>query len=190
MFERPAVYLIEHVASGRVYVGSAANPSKRWSRHRSELVRGIHRNKHLQAAWTLYGAEGFRWRVLAVIEPSMRIWLEQRAIDALEATNPERGFNKAAIAGVSYGGTGHTWTPEQRAYLSALNKLAKPLHQPGTKCPRGHVKDGTYTRKRRNGSVAIRCQECERQAARDRVRRQRGIPLDHPRYKHFNRRGG
>lgn len=203
MFERPAVYLIEHTATGRVYVGSTSNLSKRWSRHRQELRDGKHRNRHLQAAWDLYGGDAFRWRVLAVIEPSQRIWLEQRAIDALDACNPEHGFNKAREAGVSYGARGRVWTEEQRAAASAYWKHRRPAgwrppglaeadglpdDSPGLRCRKGHVKDGTYTRTRTNGSVQVRCQVCAREDARDRQRRKLGIPADHPPGKHFNRR--
>jgi hypothetical protein len=63
------------------------------------------------------------------------------------------------------------WTAEQRARISEANKRSKPLHQPGDQCIRGHIKDGTYVKIKPNGSVKIRCQECERIGARERARR-------------------
>lgn len=51
-------------------------------------------------------------------------------------------------------------------------------------CKHGHSDWST----RPNGSR--RCNECARIEARNRQRRQRGIPQDWPRYKHFNSRGG
>lgn len=190
--ERPGVYAITHLASGRSYVGSTTNLSKRWSRHRQELRDGIHRNAHLQAAWELYGAEAFAWRILAICEPAFRIELEQRFIDGWDLTNPDRGFNRAAIASVSYGGAAWERTPEWRHMQAQAWKLRRPPHQPGAKCAKGHVKDGSYTRRMvgRTGllRVKVRCQECERTSARERNRKARGIPTDHPRNKHFNRR--
>ncbi len=183
------VYLIVHRATGRAYVGSTSDIAKRWSRHRQELRDGTHKNRHLQAAWNLYGPETFDWRVLATTPPEHRIEVEQWAIDWLEATNPDKGFNSAPVAGVSYGGTGRTWTPEQRARASVAQKLLKPAQPPGALCLKGHVKDGTYIKVRANGSIKVRCQECERTAGRERERKRRGIPPDHPRGKHFNRRG-
>jgi group I intron endonuclease len=185
-----------------MYVGSTSNISKRWSRHRQELSDGTHRNKHLQAAWAKYGAEAFDWRILELCPAEVRIEREQHYIDHHDLTDPSKGFNKAAQAGVSYGGVGRQWTDEQRAAASAYWKQRRPAgwlpaarraegegRDPSKVCPQGHVKDGTYTKKRHNGSVKVLCQECERKAARERERKKRGIPLDHPRGKHFNRRG-
>lgn len=174
------MYLIVHRASGRAYVGSTTNLSKRWSRHRAGLIAGTHKNRHLQAAWNLYGPGAFDWRVLAVIEPSQRIWLEQRAIDVLHACNPEYGFNKEATAGATRGRRGQECSPTHRQRLSESNKAAKPAHQVGSRCPQGHIKDGTYLRRKANGTVKVRCQECERGKARDRQRQRLGIPLDRP----------
>lgn len=188
MTERPGVYAIVHVGTGRVYVGSTSNLSKRWSRHRQELRDGTHRNAHLQAAWNLYGEDAFEWRVLVIIEPSERIWFEQRVIDAWKVTDPDRGFNGASIAGASYGGTGRIWTDEQRLKASETQKTIKPAQGPGAVCRHGHVKDGSYSVRRANGSIKIKCQECERTSARERQRRLRGIPTDHPIGKHYNRR--
>jgi group I intron endonuclease len=188
MFEKPAVYLIVHRDTGRVYVGSTSNLSKRWSRHRIELRNGTHRNRHLQAAWNRYGEAAFDWRVLAIIEPDQRFWLEQRAVDALKACDPAHGFNKAEDVQAAYGSRGHAQTPEHRRRLSESNKKAKPAHQVGARCIHGHVKDGTYTKKKANGTVKIRCQECERRSARERDRRRQGIPVDKPLGVHFHRR--
>ena len=171
MHEKPAVYLIVHCNSQRVYVGSTSNLSKRLSAHRLNLLRGTHPNRHLQAAWDLYGADAFEWKVLAYIDADKRIWLEQRAIDYFDATDPDKGFNKEAIAGVTRGALGRKWTVEQLARISQANKRAKPSHQPGDQCIHGHIKDGTYVKIRSNGSIKIRCQECERIGARERARR-------------------
>ena len=117
---------------------------------------------------------------------SARIEREQFWIDAMAATDPRRGYNRAAIAGVSYGGTGHVKTADERARIAA-NQPRKP-DPVGSLCPKGHVKTGQY---RRPGKTQrIRCQECERTASRERNRAKRGIPPEYPLRKHFNRRKG
>ena len=37
-----AIYGIRHIASGRIYVGSAVRTNARWRHHRSQLQRGTH----------------------------------------------------------------------------------------------------------------------------------------------------
>lgn len=46
-----AIYGIRHIASGRIYVGSAVRTNARWRHHRSQLQRGTHHSRYLQAAW-------------------------------------------------------------------------------------------------------------------------------------------
>jgi predicted GIY-YIG superfamily endonuclease len=47
MTEKPGIYAIRHLESGKVCVGSASNISKRWHRHKKDLRLGVHKNKHL-----------------------------------------------------------------------------------------------------------------------------------------------
>jgi predicted GIY-YIG superfamily endonuclease len=44
-------YLIRNKASSKVYVGSTSHPGGRISAHRSNLKRGVHENKNLQALY-------------------------------------------------------------------------------------------------------------------------------------------
>lgn len=61
------IYAIKHIASGKTYYGQAANFSRRWTSHRSQLNRGKHKNTHLQHAWAKYGAEAFCFCVLEFV---------------------------------------------------------------------------------------------------------------------------
>lgn len=63
----PGVYAIGHDELG-VYVGCSKNVPARVGRHRAHLVRGIHPNKKLQAAWTATSGEGFSVCVLESTE--------------------------------------------------------------------------------------------------------------------------
>ena len=45
------IYLIQHKASGKRYIGSSINIEQRWRQHRHSLSRGKHSSKELQALW-------------------------------------------------------------------------------------------------------------------------------------------
>lgn len=112
--ERPGIYAIEHL-SGKCYVGSASNISKRWSRHRADLRQGKHRNLHLQAAWDRDGEAAFTFRILEITEELTT--REQHWIDALGVCNPGKGYNKAPTARSS---RGRKATEEERAKRRAV----------------------------------------------------------------------
>lgn len=96
MTEKPGIYVIRHIESGKVYVGSASNISKRWHRHRKDLRLGRHPNKHLQAAWTMYGEDAFVFEVLELTsEFDAR---EQYWIDKTECLNSDKGYNYCPVA--------------------------------------------------------------------------------------------
>lgn len=69
--------------SGKQYVGSAVSFSKRWSRHRKDLEKGIHSNFKLQKSFNKYGMEGLRFEILMICGPERLLDLEQIAIDTL-----------------------------------------------------------------------------------------------------------
>jgi hypothetical protein len=67
------VYVIEHIASGEKYFGSAAKPfDQRWGNHRQKLLTGKHTNAHLQAAWSKYGEDAFVFRIFGVHRKPLR----------------------------------------------------------------------------------------------------------------------
>lgn len=92
------IYSIEHVASGRRYVGSAANIDKRWKEHRRQLARGVHHSRFLQRAWDKHGDHGFRFSVVLFCDRHNLLWYEQALIDAWR---PE--YNSAPTAGSQLG---------------------------------------------------------------------------------------
>lgn len=61
-----AVYSIEHVQSGRRYVGHSVCVRARWLAHRRLLKLGKHHCPHLQNAWKRDGEESFRFVVLEI----------------------------------------------------------------------------------------------------------------------------
>ena len=59
------IYKIINVVNNKFYVGSAVDLKRRKTRHFSELRKGKHNNRHLQAAWVKYGEQAF---VFVVVE--------------------------------------------------------------------------------------------------------------------------
>lgn len=56
------------MASGKCYVGQAADISERWCAHRTALARGDHHASKLQRAWDKYGPDAFEFQDLELIE--------------------------------------------------------------------------------------------------------------------------
>lgn len=92
------IYEIVNLVNGKRYVGSAVRFDRRWYEHQKFLRSGGHHSRHLQNAWRKYGADAFAFRALLVCEPSMLLFYEQRAFDALV---PE--YNVSPTAGSSLG---------------------------------------------------------------------------------------
>jgi group I intron endonuclease len=106
--KQTGVYQIRCTVNGKVYVGSAARSiGKRWNDHRQNLRRNQHRNKHLQAAWDMYGEASFEFLILEECPSIDCIEREQFWIDAKRAAEREFGYNASPIAG-SFLGSKHT----------------------------------------------------------------------------------
>lgn len=119
------VYRIFCTATGKVYIGSTANVTKRWHDHQRDLLRGRHHSRHLQRAWEKHGPDVFTFEVLEIIaDKTDLISAEQRWIDQTHSFDPACGYNISPTAG-SCLGCKHT--PETRAKVSAAGK--------GRKCP-------------------------------------------------------
>lgn len=88
------IYAIRNAATGRVYVGSSCNISRRWKEHRTDLRRGKHHSPKLQKSWDKYGECSFEFSLLeAVADNSLLAEREQVWMDALSATLRTHGFN-------------------------------------------------------------------------------------------------
>ncbi len=115
------VYVIVHVESGLAYIGSSCDIAQRWFKHRGTLRRGIHSNPRMQAAWSEYGEDAFRFVIVErVLVSDLRVrelwWLEQG-----ETWLPERGYNLSKRSDT----VGHQFTPEQSARVSTALKGKK-----------------------------------------------------------------
>ena len=77
------IYQIKNLSNGRIYIGSAAKFSARWSQHKKDLLSGKHGNKFLQNDFNKCGTDVFEFSVLEVIDGDKRARqnVEQRFID-------------------------------------------------------------------------------------------------------------
>jgi len=114
------IYAIEHVESGKMYVGSAIDFKARWRVHLCLLNKGTHHCAHLQAAWAKYGKVAFLFRKLLVCSPENLVMYEQRCIDGYKVCDREFGYNAAPVAGSQ---TGYKHSPETRAKIKAKRAL-------------------------------------------------------------------
>jgi group I intron endonuclease len=114
------VYVIEHLASGKKYIGSAAKSFYgRWHTHSSRLRKGTHHSSYLQHAWDKYGEDAFEFRVVKRTTPEEAVDSEQAFIDLYQTCDPKHGYNIAPIAGSSLG---RKHAAETLAKISAAGK--------------------------------------------------------------------
>lgn len=117
------IYKIEHITSGKHYIGSAINIQHRWYEHRSLLRRGQHHNAKLQNAWAKYGETCFRFSVIENVgAPTQLIAREQVWIDGLMAFS-RGGYNLSPTAGSVFG---MRHSKETRARMSAAHRGRTP----------------------------------------------------------------
>jgi group I intron endonuclease len=115
------IYLIINNVNNKIYVGSSVNINKRKNRHYSELKNGLHKNKHLQNAWNLYGEENFTFNIIQYnINKSDLIKLEQHYIDKYNSYDREHGYN---ICPVAYSTTNYKHGDEIKKEMSISRKL-------------------------------------------------------------------
>lgn len=91
------IYAIRNIESGKKYIGSSVNISKRWNHHRSDLCAKQHHSIKLQRAWDRYGSEKFVFEVIEpVADKSQLITREQFWID--RELSYENGYNSMPVA--------------------------------------------------------------------------------------------
>ncbi len=92
------VYSITNLLNGNRYIGSAARSFQiRWWSHLSSLRRGVHDNRHLQAAWSKYGEKAFSFDVLERCQPGLCLIREQYYLDLYKPFG-DNGYNLSPSA--------------------------------------------------------------------------------------------
>lgn len=58
------IYGIKNKINNKIYIGQSSEVWKRWARHKAELSKNKHPNKHLLKSYKKYGKENFEFLVL------------------------------------------------------------------------------------------------------------------------------
>jgi group I intron endonuclease len=110
------VYAIKAADSGKVYVGSTSNLSRRLSEHRHKLKVGSHVNKRLTIAYELGGLESLKFAVLECCNSDNAMARETFWIKSLDAF--KNGLNQSPEAD----GTGRPVTDETRRKIGNTSR--------------------------------------------------------------------
>lgn len=117
------IYWIEHIASGRVYVGSSGNISRRWTVHKGSLRAGKHHTAHLQRAWLKHGEAAFSFAVIEEVEAA---FLAERETHHIAINRSTRGvYNTAPVGGSTLGLKLGPHSAEHRAKIGEAQKGKK-----------------------------------------------------------------
>ena len=100
------IYKITNNANGKVYIGQSQNIYARRKQHLTELARGKHPNRDMQADWNK-SSRGFRWDVveycgIAELNEREEYWINKY-------NSIEYGYNKG-------------WVPYKRKTKKVVNK--------------------------------------------------------------------
>ncbi len=78
------IYQIKNNNNNKVYIGSAANFSVRWTQHKKSLIEDKHHNKHLQRAYNEDGDSAWHFTVLEVVagdkiarKAAEQVWIDK-----------------------------------------------------------------------------------------------------------------
>lgn len=121
------IYSIKNLVNNKIYVGSSIDLYTRYFQHKSDLNKGIHKNKHLQNAWNKYGSNNFSFSIIEIVRNETELLKrEQFWIDKLNVCNREIGYNIVPIAGNTIG---RKMTYEQVLANRLRQKGSKPILQ-------------------------------------------------------------
>lgn len=94
------IYRIINIKNNNSYIGSTIQGfSKRWSDHKTELLRNIHTNPYLQNAWNKYGEESFIFIVHEIINNASINKIRDREQYWIDNLNPKYNLSKVSHYG-------------------------------------------------------------------------------------------
>lgn len=118
------IYKITCLNNRKVYIGSAIDLKSRISNHKNSLLKNIHKNSHLQAAYNLYGIQNFVFEIIEYVENKQNLLnREQYWMDTTKCYDKKIGFNICIKAGSSLG---IKRSDEFKKKISLFNKNKTP----------------------------------------------------------------
>lgn len=117
------VYKITNTIDGKYYIGSSVDIKARWNRHRRDLNKGLHNNRHIQNAWIKYGETRFCFEILLECDKNIVLDEEQHILNQSFMTEGNNIYNvarncKAPMKGVSSPMKGRTHSLITRAKMT------------------------------------------------------------------------
>ena len=89
-----AIYSIQNLINGKIYIGQTSDLDIRWNRHKNQLRKNKHINKHLQNAWNKYGGYNFKFDIVKECSDDDDLnKLEQCYIKEYNSNNAKFGYN-------------------------------------------------------------------------------------------------
>jgi len=91
-----SIYKITCISNSKIYVGESLGTYSRWYKHRHDLRRGVHSNRHLQSAWLKEGEVNFKFEILEKLENStkeFRLEREEYWCKFYDSYNNSKGYN-------------------------------------------------------------------------------------------------
>ena len=82
--QKCGVYIITNVVNSKKYIGSSKDLFTRLNKHRLELEKGTHVNKHLQSSFSNPGIDNFEYGILCICEEDVQYINEQYYIDIIK----------------------------------------------------------------------------------------------------------
>lgn len=89
------VYALRHEATGKVYIGSTADPRQRFLKHRNRLDNGTHNSKQLQADYDQHADKTLTLVVLDEIRDFNERGKEYEWMKTYNTFDPAFGYNYA-----------------------------------------------------------------------------------------------
>src|ERR1035438_175691 len=132
------VYKITNIVTGKVYIGSALDITKRWYKHKTALNTNKHHSIKLQRSFNKHGKDNFIYEIVEECDKTVLIILEQHYINFYNSYN--NGYNSISTAGNCLGKIA---SAETRKKISEVRK-GKKLSEETKKRISNSIK-GKYT---------------------------------------------
>jgi len=120
------IYLIKNTVNGKVYIGSSCDIKKRFSCHKSQLIRGKHCNSELQREWNIYGESSFVFDIVHVAETGVNLFVVEQDYLDIYYDDGNSCYNiRPNTYSYMYDDKGLTMTRIPKSHVKALKELSE-----------------------------------------------------------------
>lgn len=115
------IYAIEHIPTGKMYIGSSIDILDRWGQHKKDLRAGKHHSVYLQRAWNKYGIRVFTLKILEGCRRLDLLFKEQEWFNKLRPFDNKNGYNCNRIPGKPPSPVGRVLSKETKSKISTAH---------------------------------------------------------------------